>query len=1303
MSMIKTTFDYAQKNCLKSAGRNLLKSLLVLAFIAISPVLAEDVSIDLSNKPISQATLDYLKENNILIPQKEYQRDADGNIVKVSGKPVYVDFKLINSPGSAYNLVPVTESGVNTITKYVLDNSTGNFIANHFVVDLKEKSYGEGDEVKYFGWKNDDKGYSIFSELTSPTNALVEYHYNPDNYDVYDNQASVEYLKSQSGSKYYAGGALKVKDGEIQNFNNNLFINNNLTLNEDYSYLLGGALYNAGNIEQLVSEFVNNSILGKYDALGGALYNDGKITNIHGNFINNTASTSSTTADAYGGAIYNKSGTIDNIYGNFIGNRVFPTMVHYNPDSYGGAIYNEVGTIRNINGNFIGNTTFSHSKSGGGAIYNKSGTIENIIGNFVYNTVYTSDYNTTMTISGGGIYNDSGIIGNINGDFIQNRIFTESTRSANVYGGAIYNNRGSIGNITGDFINNTASAPNPLYIYGGAIYNKSGNIGDITGDFINNKASMSSTITESPFIHGGAIYNGTGTIGNITGDFINNTAYNSASLPSTYQKPEAVGGAIDNNKNMGNITGNFVTNSAVSTCKSLGAAINNYTNGVMGDIKGDFIGNSAKVLLSPGATTIVSNAIAEGGAIDNVGIIRSIEGDFISNTASSVHSAIGGAIATGKEIGNITGDFIDNTASATQRAYGGAIYISNGSVGAKDEKGNVIGGIINSNFYNNKAVVSQSNNAGGGAIFTYKDLNIIADKGTSTFKGNYVQLKDNRRSNQAIYVFSNTANLDFKSLNNGAIYMYDNITGTKGYTVNITGDNTGSFNLYNDIYNANVTLANTTLSTVNDQIHTYKFDSFTLLDNANMQVDVDLKNKQMDRISTYNSKDDTYNYGAHNGSLTVSYMNLISDAKEDSPVTEIFFAENGLKDCIVKNTLDLPQSFQSTAYAPIYKYAVTYNTKEDGGYFEFTRGGKVIPDPVKPTDPTKPDPVPPGGGVVIPPQKPYDNFNPAVLNSPIASTVVAQTAVTETLRLGFQHLDQFSQLPYAERMAIINANKYSINDTNIVPKYNSELYQGVTKGYWIRPYTSFEKINLHNGPSVDAITYGTLVGLDSDFKQLKRGWYNVQSVYAGYNGSSLSYSGVDTTLNGGLLGLTETFYKDNFFTALTAIAGASMATASTMYGNEDYAMLLGGIGAKSGYNIEFKQGKYILQPMLLANYSFVNTFDYTNSAGVKMSSTPLHTLQINPQLKFVTNLEHGWQPYACVGMVWNVLNTTKVKANDVVLPRMAVNPYIEYGLGLQRSWKDKFTGFMQAMVRNGGRNGVALTFGFRWALGKEAL
>ena len=97
----------------------------------------------------------------------------------------------------------------------------------------------------------------------------------------------------------------------------------------------------------------------------------------------------------------------------------------------------------------------------------------------------------------------------------------------------------------------------------------------------------------------------------------------------------------------------------------------------------------------------------------------------------------------------------------------------------------------------------------------------------------------------------------------------------------------------------------------------------------------------------------------------------------------------------------------------------------------------------------------------------------------------------------------------------------------------------------------------------------------------------------------------------------------------------------------------------------------------------------------------MHTIQLNPSVRFITNMKNGWQPYASVGMVWNLMNETNVTANGVSLPDMSVKPYVEYGVGVQKLWKDKFTGFLQAMIRNGGRNGIAITGGFRWALGQE--
>lgn len=258
------------------------------------------------------------------------------------------------------------------------------------------------------------------------------------------------------------------------------------------------------------------------------------------------------------------------------------------------------------------------------------------------------------------------------------------------------------------------------------------------------------------------------------------------------------------------------------------------------------------------------------------------------------------------------------------------------------------------------------------------------------------------------------------------------------------------------------------------------------------------------------------------------------------------------------------------------------------------------------------------------------------------------------------------------------------------------------EGIWIKPYTTFENVPLKNGPKVSNISYGTLVGYDSNMKHLRNGWHRVLTGYLGYNGASQRYSGIDTYQNGGLLGGTMTFYKNNFFNATTISAGSTVGISDTMYGSEDYTMFMSGIGNKFGYDFEFKDGKFIFQPTLFLSYSFINTFDYTNAAGIKIKSDPLHAIQIAPGVKFIMNTENGWQPYLRVDMVWNILNDTKVKAGDVSLPEMSIKPYVQYGLGVQKQFKnDTLTFFGQALVQNGGRNGVGLNVGVRWAIGKE--
>ena len=137
------------------------------------------------------------------------------------------------------------------------------------------------------------------------------------------------------------------------------------------------------------------------------------------------------------------------------------------------------------------------------------------------------------------------------------------------------------------------------------------------------------------------------------------------------------------------------------------------------------------------------------------------------------------------------------------------------------------------------------------------------------------------------------------------------------------------------------------------------------------------------------------------------------------------------------------------------------------------------------------------------------------------------------------------------------------------------------------------------------------------------------------------------------------------------------------------------------YNFEFAKGKFIIQPNWLMSYSFVNTFNYTNAAGVRINSDPLHAIQLQPELKFICNLKNGWQPYASVAMIWNIIDETKFKANNVSMPEMSVKPYVKYGIGIRKIWGERFTGFFQTYITNGGRNGVGLSAGLTWAIGKS--
>lgn len=684
--------------------------------------------------------------------------------------------------------------------------------------------------------------------------------------------------------------------------------------------------------------------------------------------------------------------------------------------------------------------------------------------------------------------------------------------------------------------------------------------------------------------------------------------------------------------------------------------------------------NNLKILTSANNSGTITNdgLISEIKNLTNSGTINGVGNLDIygtsTNTGSISQSIIRVSGALDNTLGTLTAaDKIENIGSITTAAD--KIIATNGIINENSLT------LTSGNLSTQISGTGTTNIAGTVTNNSTISQNVNVDStGKLTVNANIWNLTNNGE------VISSTSNLT-GTINNSGIL---NLSGTLNKTISgngttkIVGDsftlldgaaikggldiNNQTLNIYatntDNMFN-NVNINSGTINLINNNINNLSANSFNLNGNINLFLDADLMNSSMDRLPSTT---------VASGLITVKGINLLSDSKSEK--VYIPFAYDSFKDKVQTGVTsvgkEVDNEYQTTAFAPIYKYDVNYNP--NNGNFLFSRGGG----------------------------KSSTDFNPAVLSGAVNSQIGAYSAVNETFNYAFRHAD-YSFMPLPKKIRTL-ANKYAITEPNLMQYENEYSKMG---GIWYQPYANFENVGLSNGPRVDVQSYGSLVGGDSAYKQLKKGWGTVTTPYIGYNGTSQHYSGVSTVTNGGILGLTQTFYRGDFFTALTVNAGASVGESNTMYGNENYTTLMAGVANKTGYNFEFNDGKFIIQPSMLTAYTYVYTFDYTNAAGLKISSEPLNSIQLHPTVRFIGNVGKGWQPYASVGMVWNILNETKFTANDVRLPEMSIKPYVEYGIGLQKSWNDKCSGFLQAMLRNGGRNGIALSFGFKWTLGKD--
>lgn len=516
------------------------------------------------------------------------------------------------------------------------------------------------------------------------------------------------------------------------------------------------------------------------------------------------------------------------------------------------------------------------------------------------------------------------------------------------------------------------------------------------------------------------------------------------------------------------------------------------------------------------------------------------------------------------------------------------------------------------------------------------EMNI--NDGSTTTTGSSISVGNNTTLN-----FNNTSTYDLNASISGSGTINKNNAGILNINKSITGApsinlNAGTIALSNDTYinSSNLGINGGSINTQNGATGTIAINNLTFGGTANWLLDVNLTNKIGDKITSTNPSTGT-------GSLNISGIKLQGDSS--AALTAVTVADANTKNYLTTSV--------TSALTPLYQYNVNYSAT--GGTLNFTNAG----------------------------------FNPSALTNPVSNTAGAFLNQANVYAEALTRAEEFMSLPIAERekpkLAYIG-----VFSPTLLPESN--------RGLWIKQFTTFENVPLNNGPNVSNVSYFTLVGGDTELTHLKHGYDGYLTAYLGYIGSHQNYSNVGTNQNGALVGLTGTVYKKNFFATLTANVGDNAGNSNTIYGTDSFNILTAGVAAKVGYNIEFLEGKIILQPSYAMGYMFANTFPYTTASGLNITSNPLNAIQIIPGVKLIGNFKKGWQPYFSAAMVWNIMDNQKFYANDVALPQMSIAPYVLYGFGIQRKWKERFNTYIQVLALGGGRNGVELQFGFRWAI-----
>ena len=268
------------------------------------------------------------------------------------------------------------------------------------------------------------------------------------------------------------------------------------------------------------------------------------------------------------------------------------------------------------------------------------------------------------------------------------------------------------------------------------------------------------------------------------------------------------------------------------------------------------------------------------------------------------------------------------------------------------------------------------------------------------------------------------------------------------------------------------------------------------------------------------------------------------------------------------------------------------------------------------------------------------------------------------------------------------------------PQFAPYQYSVKDGSLWYKAYGNFERLSMTKGLSVGNNAYGSLIGADFPQINLKNGWNLIPTAYVGYNGAHQHFNGVSMYQNGAQLGFMGTAYKDDFITSLLAYAGGYANDMKVSGFNDTTGNWFAGVASKSAYNFHLTKD-LIFQPTAMIAYNAFGGQNWgSNFGAMSMSSGMLNGINAAPGFNLIWN-KKTFSLYATAQMVYNIMGGVDGQAGNVDTGYVRMrHSYFEYGIGAMKQFKDRFNGYLQVTLRNGGRTGIGFQGGIQIKIGK---